>query len=417
LKCKKSWVFKYGYRVALLRDPARTYWICKHCHQHKVHSFKPLEVTKSTTAAITHLAQVRAGHCLKRDGKPAKTVLPAGQKSLQSLIKSGFHIAQEVANELGNFDVQAFQYAAVTWLVENNHPLCEFETSSFRRMIEFANPEAADALWSSHNSVASFVMRLYHHMEPQVIAVLSSAVSKIHISFDGWTTKGGKRGFFSIIAHFCDASGTVRDLPIALPQLTGAHTGERIAEVVAKTLKTFNINSNLGYFVLDNAYANNTAITKLAKLYGFEARHCRLRCGPHTLNLVGQMLIFGYDAHAYNNDTDEHKTETAYLRDWRQNGPLGVLIDIINYIKTPQQHDLFADFQRRDNKTPAQAPLEPVKLVVTRWNSFYDTFTRAVQLHHAVNATPNFTLSAQKPTTYMPKAVTISFLVYLPISM
>jgi hypothetical protein len=56
------------------------------------------------------------------------------------------------------------------------------------------------------------------------------------------------------------------------------------------------------------------------------------------------MLIFGYDAHAYNNDTNKHKTETAYLRDWRQNGPLGVLIDIINYIKTPHQHDLFADF-------------------------------------------------------------------------
>jgi hypothetical protein len=129
-------------------------------------------------------------------------------------------------------------------------------------------------------------MRLYHHIEPQVIAVLSSAVSKIYISFDGWTTKGGKRGFFSIVAYFCNASSTVRDLPIALPQLTGAYTGERIAEVVAKTLKTFNINSNLGYFVLNNAYTNDTAITKLAKLYGFEARHRRLRCGPHTLNLV-----------------------------------------------------------------------------------------------------------------------------------
>jgi hypothetical protein len=88
------------------------------------------------------------------------------------LIKSGFHIAQEVANELGNFDVQTFRYAAVTWLIVNNHLLREFETSLFRRMIEFANPEAADALWSSHNSVASFVMRLYHHIEPQVIAVL-----------------------------------------------------------------------------------------------------------------------------------------------------------------------------------------------------------------------------------------------------
>jgi hypothetical protein len=118
--------------------------------------------------------------------------------------------------------------------------------------------------------------------------------------------------------------------------------------------------------VLNNAYANDTAITQLAKLYGFKARYYRLRCGPHTLNLVGQMLIFGYDAHAYNNDTNKHKTETAYLRDWRQNGSLSVLIDIINYIKTPQQHNLFADFQQRDNKTPAQALLEPVKPVVTR---------------------------------------------------
>jgi hypothetical protein len=239
-------------------------------------------------------------------------------------------------------------------------------------------------------------MRLYHYMEPQVIAVLSSAVSKIHISFDGWTTKGNKRGFFGIVAHFSDTSGTVRDLPIALPQLTGAHTGERIADVVAKTLEIFNITNKLGYFVLDNAYANDTAIAKLGELYGFEPRHRCLRCGPHTLNLIGQMLIFGYDAQAYNNDADEHKTETAYLREWRQNGPLGVLIDIINYIKTPQQYDLFADFQRRDSDTPLQAVLEPVKPVITRWNSFHDCFTRAVQLHLTVNAYAQFHIEHTK---------------------
>ena len=132
-------------------------------------------------------------------------------------------------------------------------------------MIEFANPEAADALWVSHNSVASFVMRLYRYMEPQVVQMLSSAISKIHISFDGWTTKGGKRGFFGVVAHFADADGTIRDLPIALPQLTGTHTGERIAEVVGNIIDVFGITrSQLGCFVLNNAYANNTAVTKLA---------------------------------------------------------------------------------------------------------------------------------------------------------
>ena len=60
-------------------------------------------------------------------------------------------------------------------------------------------------------------MRLYRHLEPLVVVDLSQAVSKIHISFDGWTTKGGKRGFFGIVAYYADAFGNLRDLPIALP--------------------------------------------------------------------------------------------------------------------------------------------------------------------------------------------------------
>ncbi|KAF7443476.1 hypothetical protein TUN199_08101 [Pyrenophora tritici-repentis] len=67
------------------------------------------------------------------------------------------------------------------------------------------------------------------------------------------------------------------------------------------------------------------------------------------------MIIFGFNKDAYDNDQDEHKTEAAYLQEWRQQGPLSVLIDIINYIQTPQQHDLFADCQRRVNaKAPDQ---------------------------------------------------------------
>jgi hypothetical protein len=38
------------------------------------------------------------------------------------------------------------------------------------------------------------------------------------------------------------------------------------------------------------------------------------------------------------------------MAEWRKHGPLGVLIDIINYIKTPQQYDLFRDFQHTANR-------------------------------------------------------------------
>ena len=78
--------------------------------------------------------------------------------------------------------------------------------------------------------------------------------------------------------------------------------------------------------------------------------------------------MFGLDKEAYNNDiVDEHDTEARYLRDWRRDGPLGVLIDIINYIKTPQQHDLFASLQRLVNdRSHIKTILEPIKPVVTR---------------------------------------------------
>ncbi|KAI0569829.1 hypothetical protein A1F97_11065 [Pyrenophora tritici-repentis] len=258
---------------------------------------------------------------------------------------------------MGNFNIQRFRQAAVLCLLDNNLPMELLSNASFREIINFANPEAEAALW------------------PQVVHALSQAASKIHISFDGWSTKGGKRGFFGSVAYFADASGVIRDLPIDLPLLAGAHTGEAISTAIIKTLKVYGITRDkLGYFVLDNA-ANDTAIAALSRVYDFDATHRRLRCGPHTLNLIGQAVIFGGDRDAYDNAAKQLSIEELYLQEWRKQGPLGVLVDVINYIKTPQQYELFREFQRAAN---AELPvrerlkvLKPVKPVVTRWNSYY----------------------------------------------
>ncbi|KAF7445679.1 hypothetical protein PtrM4_054120 [Pyrenophora tritici-repentis] len=303
-------------------------------------------------------------------------------------------VSQTAANELLGFNTQRFRMEAVSWLVENNHPLSEFESPAFRRLIAAANPQAEAALWASHVSVTRFVVRLYDYLKPRVVQQLSRALSKIHISFDGWTTKGGKRGFLGVVAHYIDSKAELRDVPIALPQLSGAHSGEMMAEVVIETLQDFGINAqSIGYFVLDNAINNDCTVEVLAHKYGFNAAHRRLRCGPHTLNLVGQTLLWGKDGDAFNNDARELHDEHDFMEEWRRVGPLGVLLSVISYIKTPQQHKLFEDFQRLAHKElPADAlaeerkVLEPVKPVVTRWNSYYSCFERAVKLQSAINA-------------------------------
>ena len=122
-------------------------------------------------------------------------------------------------------------------------------------------------------------------------------------------------------------------MPIDLPQLNSAHTGERLAEVIQLTLKKCGIMSvNVGYFVLYNASNNDTAVAALALAFRFTPSHRRLRCGPHTLNLVGQIIKFGSDQAAYDNlaaVAENVEEEQELLQDWRSDRPLGVLIAII----------------------------------------------------------------------------------------
>jgi hypothetical protein len=114
--------------------------------------------------------------------------------------------------------------------------------------------------------------------------------------------------------HYVDSRSNLQDLPIALPQLIGAHSGERIAEVILKTLDLFGINARtLGYFVLNNASNNDSAVLAIAQKIGFSVTDRRLRCGPHTLNLIGQRLLWGQDTDAYDNDARELANESEFM--------------------------------------------------------------------------------------------------------
>ena len=144
--------------------------------------------------------------------------------------------------------------------------------------------------------------------------------------------------------------------------------------------------------MLDNATNNDAAVLRIAEQMGLNATHRRLRCGAHTLNLIGQALLWGNNNDAYDNDSSEAAVESELLRNWREDGPLGVLLSVINYIKTPQQLELFETFQGLANsELPANQReiLAPVKPVVTRWNLYYSAFERAVKLQRAVNAYAN----------------------------
>jgi hypothetical protein len=186
-RCKLSWIFQHGYRV-VLAGTEEVYFVCRYCHTHK---FQPTHIypTAATTAAGRHLREQRPGHGHVAPGKPRAAIY---ETPLRRMLKAGIPVSQAVANELGGFNNQRFRLAAVGWLVDNNYLLSEFEKPAFRDMLAAASPQVEAALWESYKSVRQYVMRLYDFLLPRVVCKLSNALSKIHISFNGWTTKGGK---------------------------------------------------------------------------------------------------------------------------------------------------------------------------------------------------------------------------------
>jgi hypothetical protein len=132
----------------------------------------------------------------------------------------------------------------------------------------------------------------YHPYIPIVTAYLRDARSLIHVSFDNWTSTGGKLDLNGICVHMMDANSSVKDFVLGLPELHGQHSGVNIASVVATTRTNFRVDEDLvGYFVLDNVYKNDTAVASLANLYSFQTAERRLHCCCHILNLSAQVLI------------------------------------------------------------------------------------------------------------------------------
>jgi hypothetical protein len=114
----------HGYRVAMKANPSQIFFVCRYCHQHKIidaggHGI--YETTQSTTTSARHLERNTRGHSHQAPGKP---VTVAVRNTLQQALANGkIEVSQALANKLGSFNTQRFRLAAVSWLVENNHPL------------------------------------------------------------------------------------------------------------------------------------------------------------------------------------------------------------------------------------------------------------------------------------------------------
>ncbi|KAF7573845.1 hypothetical protein PtrM4_087500 [Pyrenophora tritici-repentis] len=369
----KSWIYRHGWAV-WHRKYKKNYWLCRYCHQRRKQ--EACYEADSTTNAGRHLSSNKPGHSHGPNGpvpiaSREGNIMGALAKSQVYIMRSkGIEVSQEVANEIAaSFSTSRFQDALKDWVVADNQSLRVIETPQFRAMIAAVSPLAEALLWP----VANY---------------LREARSLIHVSFDNWTSTGGQYAFTGLCVHYLNSEGKLVDHLLGLPELHGAHTGNNIAAAATTIFRLFGVdNARVGYFVLDNASNNDTAVESLAEEFGFIASERRLRCCCHILNLSAQLVIWGKDRSAYENEAAHLEEEEKYMDEWRKYGPVGVLFDVIASICTPQTRQLLERLQCEEAESLGVTPhiRQLVKPVKTRWNSYFNTFVRAAELHGPID--------------------------------
>jgi hypothetical protein len=81
---------------------------------------------------------------------------------------------------------------------------------------------------------------------------LATARSRIHISFNLWTSPNSLE-LITVVAHYLDKDLSARSYLIGLRRVNGARSGENIAEAILPILREMNVVSRLGFFIADNA--------------------------------------------------------------------------------------------------------------------------------------------------------------------
>jgi hypothetical protein len=149
--------------------------------------------------------------------------------------------------------------------VDRRHAFIEVESQSFRDLVEYLNPLAVNLVPKSGNTCRADIMKCFDVAKLYINESLSTAKSKIHLSFDLWSSPNYK-SIMAIVGHWTNSDFKVETATLAMKEIFGEHKGEYLAPVLYEVAKQYGIENNLGWFVTDNAGNNDTTLRSLNRL-------------------------------------------------------------------------------------------------------------------------------------------------------
>lgn len=187
----------------------------------------------------------------------------------------------------------------VQWIVQDQIPFSAVESKRLRDIFLLLQPSMERYLITSHKTISKWVQDDYQEARLRLISVLAKSQSRVHISFDAWTSPSD-RAILGVSAHFLSADLKLCHALIGFKEVEGIHDGENLAEYVIAVIQELKLDENIGVFVGDNAGNVDTAIDAIVRrLRPNEAPGLRRsRCLGHIINLAAKAFIHGADVEA-----------------------------------------------------------------------------------------------------------------------
>jgi hypothetical protein len=133
-----------------------------------------------------------------------------------------------------------FKGKLLNWIIRGDEAVSCLEHPQLRDMLYYLQPSLKKRGYlPTGNTINNYIRARYFNSVPIIQDIISQSISKIHLSFDLWTSRQ-QIGFFGIHAHFYTPSG-YQNILLALPRQSGHHTGIALARTLHEKLSSYGV--------------------------------------------------------------------------------------------------------------------------------------------------------------------------------
>ena len=187
----------------------------------------------------------------------------------------------------------------IGFIVNSDQPFGIFDDCFLQNILQQFDDSLFKQIAWSKTSLRKEIDTFFEKSKARVRLSLREAISKIHLTFDLWTSPN-RYAILAISGHFLDTDRSQQQCLLALSRQIGCHSGQNIAHTIRKVVADWNIEDKISTLVSDNASNNDTCIesffcTLNPSFDTTDAEERRMRYYSHILNLVGHTFLFGTD--------------------------------------------------------------------------------------------------------------------------